>query len=35
MRIPFVYQVVLDGARDVVERGVRVTPAADFLALLI
>ena len=35
LKIPFVYQVVLDGTRDASERGVRVTPAADFLAALI
>ncbi len=35
LKIPFVYQVVLDGGRDFVEAGVRCVPAADFLAGLI
>jgi hypothetical protein len=30
-----VYQVVLDGTRDLVEDGVRCLPAADFLAALM
>ncbi len=34
LHIPFVYQVVLDGERDFVERGVRCLPAGDFLAAL-
>jgi len=35
LKIPFVYQVVLEGTRDFVEDGVRCLPAADFLAALI
>ena len=35
LRIPFAYQVVLDGTRDFVDRGVRCLPAADFLAALV
>jgi len=35
LRIPFVYQVVLEGTRDFVERGVRCLPAADFLSALV
>ena len=35
LKIPFVYQVVLDGTRDFVDRGVRCLPAADFLAALV
>ena len=35
LRIPFVYQAVLEGTRDFVERGVRCLPAADLLAALV
>lgn len=35
LRIPFVYQVVLDGTRDFVDRGIRCLPAADFLSSLV
>jgi predicted AAA+ superfamily ATPase len=35
LKIPFVYQVVLEGTRDFVEDGVRCVPAADFLAALV
>ena len=35
LRIPFVYQAVLGGTRDFVERGVRCLPAADLLAALV
>ena len=35
LKIPFVYQVVLDGGRDLVEAAVRCLPAADFLAGLV
>lgn len=34
LRVPFVYQVVLDSRRDFVEDGVRCVPAAAFLAAL-
>jgi hypothetical protein len=34
LRIPWVYQVVKDGTRDAVDRGVRCVPAARFLAAL-
>ncbi len=34
LKIPFVYQVVLEARRDFVEDGVRCVPAADFLAAL-
>jgi len=34
LRIPFAYQVVLEGTRDFVENGVRCLPAARFLAAL-
>jgi uncharacterized protein len=34
LKIPFVYQVVLQGARDVVQDGVRSMPAAKFLSAL-
>jgi hypothetical protein len=34
LKIPFVYQVVLESRRDFVEDGVRCVPAADFLAAL-
>jgi hypothetical protein len=34
LRIPWVYQVVKDGTRDVVDRGVRCVPATTFLAAL-
>lgn len=35
LQIPFTYQVVLEGTRDFVDRGVRCLPAADFLAALV
>ncbi len=35
LRIPHVYQVVLDARRDVVDRGVRVVPAHTFLGALM
>ncbi len=35
LRIPHVYQVVLDARRDVVDRGVRVVPAHAFLGALM
>ena len=35
LKIPFVYQVVLNGARDFVEDGIRCVPAQDFLAALV
>jgi predicted AAA+ superfamily ATPase len=35
LKIPFVYQAVLEGTRDFVERGVRCLPAADLLAALV
>jgi hypothetical protein len=35
LRIPWAYQVTLDGTRDVVDRGVRVLPARQFLAALV
>ena len=35
LKIPYVYQVVLDAERDFVEAGVRCVPAADFLAALV
>jgi hypothetical protein len=35
LKIPFTYQVVLEGTRDFVENGVRCLPAADFLGALI
>jgi hypothetical protein len=35
LRIPWAYQVVLDGQRDIVDRGVRIVPAARFLAALV
>ena len=35
LRIPFVYQVVLQGTRDFVQDGVRCLPAATFLSALI
>jgi len=35
LKIPFTYQVVLEGTRDFVEDGVRCLPAADFLGALI
>ena len=34
LRIPFVYQLVLDTKRDVVDRGVRVMPVHTFLGAL-
>ena len=34
LRIPWVYLVVNEGSRDVVDRGVRCVPAATFLAAL-
>ena len=35
LKIPFVYQVVLNGTRDFVEDGIRCVPAPRFLAALI
>ena len=35
LRIPWAYQAVLDGQRDIVDRGVRIVPAARFLAALV
>jgi predicted AAA+ superfamily ATPase len=35
LKIPFVYQVVLDAGRDVVQNGVRCLPAAKFLSALV
>ncbi len=35
LKIPFVYQVVLESTRDVVDDGVRCVPAADFLTALV
>ncbi len=35
LKIPWVYQVVLEGTRDFVEDGVRCLPAADFLMALV
>jgi hypothetical protein len=35
LKIPFTYQVVLEGTRDFVQDGVRCLPAADFLGALI
>ncbi len=35
LRIPHVYQVVLDARREVVDRGVRVVPAHAFLGALM
>lgn len=35
LQIPLAYQVVLDGTRDFVDRGVRCLPASDFLAALV
>ena len=35
LKIPFVYQIVLEGTRDFIEGGVRCLPAADFLTALI
>lgn len=35
LKIPFAYQVVLEGSRDFVEQGVRCVPAAAFLSGLI
>ncbi|MEW6365384.1 MAG: ATP-binding protein [Acidobacteriota bacterium] len=35
LRIPYAYQVVLDGSRDYVQDGVRFVPAAQFLAGLV
>ena len=35
LRIPFAYQVVLEGTRDFVEDGVRCLPAAQFLGALV
>ena len=35
LKIPFAYQVTLEGTRDFVEDGVRVLPASRFLAALI
>ena len=35
LQIPWSYQVVLDGKRDFVERGVRCLPARQFLAALV
>ena len=35
LKIPWVYQVTLEGTRDFVENGVRSVPAADFLSALV
>lgn len=35
LKIPFAYQVTLEGTRDFVEKGVRVLPASRFLAALV
>ena len=35
LAIPWVYQVSLEGDRDVVERGVRLLPASRFLGALV
>ena len=35
LRIPFVYQVVLQATRDFVQDGVRCLPAATFLSALV
>jgi hypothetical protein len=35
LKVPFVYQITLEGARDFVEDGIRCLPAADFLATLV
>lgn len=35
LKIPFVYQVVLESRRDFVEDGVRCVPAASFLPALV
>ena len=35
LKIPWVYQVTLEGQRDIVDRGVRVLPASRFLAALV
>ena len=35
LRIPFAYQVSLEGTRDFVEDGVRILPASRFLAALV
>jgi len=35
LRIPWAYQVTLEGARDVVQDGVRVVPASRFLSALV
>jgi hypothetical protein len=35
LKIPWVYQVALEGRRDYVENGVRCLPAADLLAALV
>lgn len=35
LRIPFAYQVVLDGTRDFVQDGVRCLPASQFLGALV
>ena len=34
LRIPYVYQVVLEARRDMVDQGVRVVPAHAFLGAL-
>lgn len=35
LRVPFCYQVTLEGTRDFVEKGIRVMPASRFLAALV
>jgi len=35
LRIPWAYQVILEGGRDFVQDGVRVLPASRFLSALV
>jgi predicted AAA+ superfamily ATPase len=35
LKVPFVYQITLEGTRDFIEDGIRCLPAADFLAALV
>jgi hypothetical protein len=35
LRIPWVYQVVLEGQRDFIERGIRCVPARSFFGALV
>lgn len=35
LRIPWVYQVVLEGKRDFVQNGIRCVPARQFLGALV